>query len=55
MSPGERETTRQTTTDEPTESHEDDDADAVDDHLQSLDDGAGCTEIWEHLSESREE
>jgi hypothetical protein len=23
------------------------------DHLTSLDDGAGCTEIWEHLSENR--
>jgi hypothetical protein len=25
------------------------------DHLRSLDDGAGCTEIWEHLSENRGE
>lgn len=25
------------------------------DHLESLEDGAGCTEIWEKLSESREE
>ncbi|GAA0506880.1 hypothetical protein SAMN04488066_101235 [Halorubrum aquaticum] len=25
------------------------------DHLEDLKDGAGCTEIWEHLSESREE
>jgi hypothetical protein len=24
-------------------------------HLDSLSDGAGCTEIWEHLSESRDE
>jgi hypothetical protein len=24
-------------------------------HLKSLDDGAGCTEIWEHLSEGRDE
>lgn len=23
------------------------------DHLQDLADGAGCTEIWEHLSEGR--
>lgn len=22
-------------------------------HLDSLEDGAGCTEIWEHLSETR--
>ncbi|RAW46149.1 hypothetical protein DQW50_05060 [Halorubrum sp. 48-1-W] len=25
------------------------------DHLADLKDGAGCTEIWEHLSENREE
>lgn len=24
------------------------------DHLSNLSDGAGCTEIWEHLSEQRE-
>ncbi|WP_430639091.1 hypothetical protein [Haloferax volcanii] len=24
-------------------------------HLKDLEDGAGCTEIWSHLSESREE
>ncbi len=27
--------------------------DEDDDHLSDLDDGAGCTEIWEHLSERR--
>ena len=34
-----------------------DDEEETDDyeHLQSLDDGAGCTEIWEHLSEGRDE
>ncbi|WP_058366178.1 hypothetical protein [Haloparvum sedimenti] len=26
-----------------------------DDHLDDLPEGAGCTEIWEHLSERREE
>ncbi|WP_259371278.1 MULTISPECIES: hypothetical protein [Halostella] len=26
----------------------------VDDHLDDVDDGCGCTEIWEHLSERRE-
>jgi len=26
-----------------------------DEHLQDLEDGAGCTEIWEHLSEKRSE
>ncbi|QSG10949.1 Uncharacterized protein HSBGL_0514 [Halapricum desulfuricans] len=25
-----------------------------DDHLDELEDGAGCTEIWEKLSEQRE-
>lgn len=24
-------------------------------HLRDLEDGSGCTEIWEHLSERREE
>lgn len=37
-----------------------DDADGDDpaahrDHLEDVEDGCGCTEIWEHLSESREE
>ncbi|MFC7114282.1 hypothetical protein ACFQH2_03940 [Natronoarchaeum sp. GCM10025703] len=26
-----------------------------DDHLADVEEGAGCTEIWEHLSEQREE
>ena len=34
------------TTDEETES--------ADDHLAELEDGAGCTEIWEHLSRNRD-
>ena len=36
------------------ESTASDSADA-DDHLDDLPEGAGCTEIWEHLSERREE
>ena len=24
-------------------------------HLDDVEDGCGCTEIWEHLSENREE
>jgi hypothetical protein len=28
-------------------------ADADDDHLADVEDGAGCTEIWEKLSENR--
>lgn len=26
-----------------------------DDHLEDVEEGAGCTEIWEHLSEKREQ
>lgn len=26
-----------------------------DEHLQNVPDGAGCTEIWEHLSDDRDE
>jgi hypothetical protein len=29
--------------------------DAEDDHLSDLADGSGCTEIWEHLSERRDD
>ncbi len=25
------------------------------DHLDEVDDGCGCAEIWEHLSQAREE
>jgi hypothetical protein len=33
-----------------------DDTDDRDDaHLQDVEPGAGCTEIWEHLSETRDE
>lgn len=27
---------------------------ATDEHLQDVPDGAGCTEIWEHLSQERD-
>jgi len=27
----------------------------ADEHLADVEEGAGCTEIWEHLSETREE
>jgi hypothetical protein len=30
-----------------------DETDAEDDHLAGIEDGAGCTEIWEHLSRGR--
>jgi len=31
------------------------DAEPADGHLDGVEDGAGCTEIWERLSERREE
>lgn len=39
------------TTDEATEEN----SDADRSHLDDLEDGAGCTEIWEHLSDRRED
>lgn len=33
----------------------DDESDADDEHLADVEAGAGCTEIWEHLAEQREE
>jgi|AntDeeMetagen681_2_1112603.scaffolds.fasta_scaffold05639_2 hypothetical protein len=32
-----------------------DDSDSERTHLTGVEDGAGCTEIWEHLSETRSE
>ncbi len=26
----------------------------TDDHLDDIEDGCGCAEVWEHLSESRD-
>lgn len=34
---------------------ESDSEDADRSHLEGVDDGCGCTEIWEHLSEQRGE
>lgn len=36
-----------------TEPQSADESERDDTHLQSVDDGCGCTEIWEHLSEQR--
>ncbi|WP_192498363.1 hypothetical protein [Halorussus halophilus] len=41
--------------DEDTRNAEEDPEDDVTAHLQDVEDGAGCTEIWEHLSEKRDE
>lgn len=35
--------------------HKDDECDPPDSHLEDVEVGAGCTEIWEHLAEKREE
>ena len=37
---------------EPTEQ---DDDERDDSHFDDIEEGAGCTEIWEHLAEKREE
>jgi hypothetical protein len=31
----------------------DDTGDADDDHLSNIEDGCGCVEVWEHLSDER--
>ena len=37
-------------------SDDDPDGDAVDtSHLDDVEDGCGCTEIWEHMSDERDE
>jgi len=38
-----------------TDESEESDADRERSHLSDVEDGAGCTEIWEHLSERRED
>jgi hypothetical protein len=37
------------------ESADEDRAKRADDHLADVPDGAGCTEIWEHLADRRED
>ncbi|NGM70313.1 hypothetical protein G6M89_15060 [Natronolimnobius sp. AArcel1] len=34
---------------------EDEESERDDAHLEDIEEGAGCTEIWEHLSEKRAE
>jgi hypothetical protein len=36
------------------DSEEDTDEEVANEHLESIEDGCGCTEIWEHLSEKRD-
>ena len=42
------------TADMTTASDPEDAEEQVRDHLDDVEDGCGCTEIWEHLSERRE-
>jgi len=42
-------------TDEPAQTESPDDTDDDTTHLNDLPDGAGCAEVWEHLSENRDE
>ena len=37
----------------PADDERDDDVDTS--HLEDVDDGCGCTEIWEHMSDERDE
>jgi len=44
---------------EPTLGHADSEDDQApssqDEHLDGIEDGCGCTEVWEHLSEQRDD
>lgn len=33
---------------------EDEEEEEIREHLQNVEDGCGCAEIWEHMSEERE-
>ncbi|WP_416840105.1 hypothetical protein [Haloferax sp. DFSO52] len=52
---GEAELEPKQTADSECEAERDDAEKDLTSHLDDLEDGAGCTEIWSHLSESREE
>lgn len=34
---------------------DEDEEEEIREHLQDVDDGCGCAEVWEHTSEQREE
>lgn len=34
--------------------NDDEEEEEIREHLQNVEDGCGCTEIWEHMSEERE-
>ena len=33
---------------------DDEDEESIREHLENVEDGCGCTEIWEHMSEKRD-
>jgi hypothetical protein len=37
-----------------TDTQRDDEQDVSTDHLDDMEDGCGCAEVWEHMSERRE-
>lgn len=37
-----------------TPEHDDEEEEDIREHLADVDDGCGCTEIWEHMSEERD-
>jgi hypothetical protein len=38
-----------------TTTHDNSDSSEVGDHLEDVDDGIGCAEVWEYMSEKRED
>ncbi|WP_246986043.1 hypothetical protein [Halorientalis marina] len=38
-----------------TDAQRDDEQDVSTDHLDDMEDGCGCAEVWEHMSERRED
>lgn len=37
-----------------TTKHDDEEEEDIREHLDDVEDGCGCTEIWEHMSEERD-
>ena len=37
------------------DAQQDDEQDVSTDHLDDMEDGCGCAEVWEHLSERRDD
>lgn len=39
----------------PSDSEQNEDEEVANEHLESIEDGCGCAEVWEHLSENRDD